>query len=141
MRQTTPHHATSPSVSISANAQSIAKSRIYEPRVFTRRTRARFATDRTKELTRHLGRAPSYVELVLIGRVVANEWDLRRLDHRLDAGEELSGHAARLRLALENRLRLDLRELGLKPVAPKPMDAVEYGKLIDARRAAEDAAA
>ncbi len=38
-------------------------------------------------------------------------------------GEELSGRAARLRLALENRLRLDLRELGLRPVAAKPMDA------------------
>jgi hypothetical protein len=44
---------------------------------------------------------------------------LRRLDARLDAGEELSGHAARLRLALENRLRLDLVALGLRPPAPR----------------------
>jgi hypothetical protein len=54
----------------------------------------------------------------LIARTIANEWDLRRLDHRLDVGEELSGHAARLRLALENRLRLDLQALGLQPIPP-----------------------
>jgi len=69
------------------------------------------------ELTRHLDREPSYAERILIARLVSNEWDLRRLDARLDAGEELSGHAARLRLALENRLRLDLQAIGL---APKP---------------------
>lgn len=64
--------------------------------------------------------------MILICRVVSNEWDLRRLDHRLDHGEELSGHAARLRLALENRLRLDLRELGLKPVASAAPSLSEY---------------
>jgi hypothetical protein len=34
---------------------------------------------------------------------------------RLDQGEELSGHAARLRRALEDRLWLDLRKLGFAP--------------------------
>jgi hypothetical protein len=84
------------------------------PRTFSRRTRLRFAADRRAELARHLGRAPSYAERILIDRIIANEWDLRRLDAKLDAGEELSGHALRARLAMENRLRLDLRELGLR---------------------------
>jgi hypothetical protein len=95
-----------------------ARRRLFAPRVFNSRTRQRFLLDRTTELIRHLGRDPSYAARVLIARAAANEWDLRKLDARLDSGGELSGHAARLRLALENRLRLDLRDLGVKPAAP-----------------------
>jgi hypothetical protein len=86
----------------------------------------RFAARRREALVAHLGREPSYPERILISRICANEWDLLRLDARLDAGEELSGHAARLRLALENRLRLDLRELGLAPAAPREPTLAEY---------------
>jgi hypothetical protein len=92
-----------------------ASERIFEPQSFSRRTRIRFTARRRAALIAHLGRPVTYPERILISRLIANEWDLRRLDHRLDAGEELSGHAARLRLALENRLRLDLQALGLRP--------------------------
>jgi hypothetical protein len=53
----------------------------------------------------------------------------------IDAGYEPSGHMIRGRLAAETRLRLDLRELGLAPAAPKT-----GGQLLDdhlARLAAE----
>jgi hypothetical protein len=93
----------------------------YAPKIYNKRSRQRFARDRTAQLIRHLGRPPSYPERILISRIVAVEWDLKRLDARLDDGEELSGHAMRARLAGENRLRLDLRELGLQPAAaPAP---------------------
>ena len=95
-----------------------------EPRVFNHRSRKRFSHERTLALVAHLGRPPSYTEKILISRCIANEWDLRKLDDRLDRGEELSGHAARLRLALENRLRLDLRELGFAP-RPPPVRTLE----------------
>ena len=59
-----------------------AERRLCASKIFNARSRQHFTTDRTRELTSHLGRAPSYTEMVLIARVVSNEWDLRRLDHR-----------------------------------------------------------
>jgi hypothetical protein len=88
---------------------------MFEPRTFSRRTRQRFTRNREAELMRSLGREPSYPKRILISRIIAVEWDLRRIDARMDAGDELSGHAMRAKLAAENRLRLDLRELGLRP--------------------------
>src|SRR5262249_53878798 len=96
--------------------------RIWTPRTFNKRTKQRFVTDRTSALLRHLGRQPSYTERILISRIVALEWSLRRIDAKMDAGEELSGHAERARLAAETRLRLDLRELGLQPTAAQSID-------------------
>lgn len=62
----------------------------------------------------------------MIERVIANEWDLRKLDAR-EHVEKLSGHAMRARFAMENRLRLDLRELGLKGAdAPRRQTLNEY---------------
>jgi hypothetical protein len=87
----------------------------YRPQVYNKRSKQRFERDRTRQLIRHLDREPSYPERILISRIVAVEWDLRRIDARLDAGQEISGHAMRARLAGETRLRLDLRELGLAP--------------------------
>jgi hypothetical protein len=101
-------------------ATASAASRPRVPRVFNPVTRQRFARDRWRGLVAHLGREPSYPEQIVISRVIALEWDLRRLDARLDAGDELSGHAARFRLAAENRLRLDLAALGLKSTAVDP---------------------
>ncbi|HEX3861070.1 MAG TPA: hypothetical protein VHY35_05205 [Stellaceae bacterium] len=92
---------------------------LYSPRVFNARSRQRFKADRTAQLVRHLGRDPSYPEQIIIARITAIEWDLRRMDHRIDCGEELSGHALRARLAAETRLRLDLRDLGMKPAAAR----------------------
>ncbi|HUZ74547.1 MAG TPA: hypothetical protein VMU87_16300 [Stellaceae bacterium] len=61
---------------------------------------------------------------MLIARIVRNEWDLLRLDQRMDDGD-LSEHAMRTRLAMENRLRLDLQALGLKPAAERPPSLAE----------------
>jgi hypothetical protein len=94
---------------------------IYKPRVFSKRTRNRFINDRTGELISHLGRDPTFPEKLLVNRIISLEWWLCRLDSRIDAGEELSGHAIRGRLAGEQRLRLDLQALGIGPrEAPKP---------------------
>lgn len=66
--------------------------------------------------------------MLLIQRIIAVEWELRRQDAKIDQGEELSGHAIRGRLAAENRLRLDLQALGLRPTAAtaKPETLSDY---------------
>jgi hypothetical protein len=107
--------------------------RLYTPRVFNTQSRQRFFRHRTDELVRHVG-APSGAQLVLIRRIVRNEWDLFRLDARFDAEGDLSVPAMRARLAMENRLRLDLSALGLKGAAPKAPNAIDY--LAAKRRAA-----
>jgi hypothetical protein len=118
------------------NAQVSAKSPLYSPRVFSKRTRARFTADRTRQILQHLNREPSYPEKLILARVIALEWWMRRLDARLDAGEDLSGHAIRGRLAAETRLRLDLAALGLRPQAPPPVTLAEITAEIAARRGA-----
>lgn len=85
----------------------------------------RFRRRRTAELVRHIGGQPSAAQSILMSRIVRNEWDLRRLDAALNAGE-ISAHAMRTRLAMENRLRLDLRELGMKSVAERAPSLREY---------------
>jgi hypothetical protein len=106
-------------------ATDLDSSRLYQPRIFNRTTKSRFLRDRTSALIGHLGREPSFPERIIIARAVAIEWELRRLDARLDRGEELSGHALRARLAGENRLRLDLLALGLKPATARPPTLAE----------------
>jgi hypothetical protein len=99
---------------------------LFEPRKFNIRTWQRFKRNRTAELIEHCGGRVSTAQAILIGRIVRNEFDLRRLDVRMMEGDEtadavpLSGHAMRARLAMENRLRLDLRELGLRAAAERP---------------------
>ena len=88
---------------------------LYAPRTFNRRSRQRFTAARSAELLRQLGREASYAERILIERLIATEFELRKMDAHIDAGEELPAHTLRARLAAENRLRLDLRELGLMP--------------------------
>jgi hypothetical protein len=97
-----------------------------EPRVFNIRSKRRFTHDRMISFAAHLGRPLSYPERIVVWRIAAIEWELRRQDARLEAGEELSGHAMRARLAAENRLRLDLQALGLKPVARPKKTLAEY---------------
>jgi hypothetical protein len=110
-------------------AQARAATRIFEPRTFSRRTQQRFARNREAELLRHLGRDPSYPERIIISRVIRVEWELLRTDAKLDAGKELSGHDIRGRLAAENRLRLDLQALGLRPAAERPLDAIDLARV------------
>jgi hypothetical protein len=119
------------------NSSNRAPGRLYSPRRFNKQSRARFTANRTAELIRHLGREPSYPERIIIARVVAIEFDLRRYDAALDRGEELSGHALRARLAAETRLRLDLAALGTQPAKPKGPSLAEHM----ARLAAEAEAA
>ncbi len=85
----------------------------------------RFCANRRAELVRHLGRAPSYPERLIIERICSIEFWLRSLDVRIDQGDELSGHAIRGRLAADTRLRLDLRELGLAPTPSPPAEIRE----------------
>jgi hypothetical protein len=108
----------------SATAQLSTK--LFSPRTFSSRTRARFRTDRLRQIGEHLGRPLTYPEQLLCDRVVSLEWWLRRLDARIGAGEELSGHAIRGRMAAEQRLRLDMQAIGLdkpqeraKPTKPR----------------------
>lgn len=95
-----------------------ASAGIFQPQTFTHRTRLRFARKRIAALVNHLGREPSYPECILLNRIVALEWELQKQDAKMDAGEELSGHAMRARHAAENRLRLDLVALGLRAAPP-----------------------
>ncbi len=93
--------------------------RLRTPRVFNRQSKERFARERRLSLLAHLGRPASYPERLIVARLVAIEWELLRMDARIDAGEVLSGHALRARLAGENWLRLDLQALGLRPAADR----------------------
>jgi hypothetical protein len=65
------------------------------------------------------------------------EWELLRTDAKLDAGQELSGHDIRGRLAAENRLRLDLVALGLQPAPASQPTLSDVLRDIAARRATE----
>lgn len=99
--------------------------RLWRPRIFNQQSRQRFTKDRERQLVAHCGGAPSYPQRVLISRIIRNEWDLMRLDQRMDH-EELSGHAMRARLAMENRLRLDLVALGLKGAPERGPSLKDY---------------
>jgi hypothetical protein len=99
---------------------------VYAPRIFNRRSRQRFCANRRAELMRHLGHRASYPERLIIERICSIEFWLRGLDARIDRGDELSGHVIRGRLAAENRLRLDLRELGLKGAEARAPSLAEY---------------
>jgi hypothetical protein len=112
-------------------------SELYQPRRFNKRSRQRFTASRSRELLKHLGREPSFPERIIISRIVAIEYELKKYDDALDRGAELSGHLLRARLAAENRLRLDLVALGLQPKQPAQMDALTY---LAAKRAGNAAA-
>jgi hypothetical protein len=86
-----------------------------------------------------LGREPSYPEKILISRIIAVEWDLIRIDRKMDLGEEVSPYAMRNRLAGENRLRLDLQALGLAPRAAPQPTLDDHLRMLAERRHAEAA--
>lgn len=90
----------------------VAGSALYRPRVFNAKTRRRFFHDRIVALLRDIGVQPTTSQRVLLGRIIQNEWYLAVQDAKINRGEELSDIAARNRFAMENRLRLDLRDLG-----------------------------
>lgn len=106
------------------NLQKSASSRLYQPRIFTARTKQRFRLDRERRLIKHLGGTVSDIQRLLIERIVEIEWAILRLSARADAAP-LSPHASRELLAFHNHLRLLTRELGLKPAAPRPPSLAE----------------
>lgn len=107
-------------------------SRQYHPRRFTPTTKQRFFRDRRRGYIDHLGGTASRAQLTLIDRVIRCEWDLLRLDARADEGD-LSDHALRTKLALENRLRLDLVAIGLKGASARPLTGQEALAAIHAK--------
>lgn len=120
-------------MSTSPNTAKGDDGRIYQPRKFTPLTRVRFARDRRRRLVAHLGGTVSPVQAILIGRLIDLEWESSRLSARRDRGEELSAHAARAFMAMQNHIRLISRELGLKAAPAKAPSLAEHF----ARRAAE----
>jgi hypothetical protein len=114
------------------NAQATASSRLFRPRTFSARTKARFRRDRENRLIRHLGGTVSDMQRLVIDRIIEVEWSILRLSARSDDAP-LSPHAAREMLAFHSHLRLLCRELGLKPTPPPPPTLAE----IMARAAAE----
>lgn len=105
------------------------------------RTReARILHDTREALTEHIGENPSATARALIDRAAWLSLRVAQMDAKMAAGNAFTDHDHRHYLAWSNSLRLILRDLGLKGTparATKPMDAIAYGKLLDARRAAE----
>jgi hypothetical protein len=107
---------------------------LYAPKTYNRRSRQRFAAARTTELVRHLAHEPSFPQRIIISRIIAIEFELRKYDDAIADGVELSGHALRARLAAENRLRLDLVALGMGPRPPRAMTLADLKRGILAER-------
>jgi hypothetical protein len=86
------------------------------------RTReARFLRETEGQLIQHLG-GPERVsppQRFLVERVAADLLRLEIFDEKIAAGS-MTEHDGRVAHALRNSVRLVLRELGLKPTAPKP---------------------
>jgi hypothetical protein len=83
-----------------------------------RSTQGKFARRVEAELTAQIGGAPSFTQSILIRRIVRSMWQLEMLDAKFASGD-WTAHDGRTQSGLANGLRLALRELGLKPVAPK----------------------
>jgi hypothetical protein len=99
---------------------------------------ARRLREITVDLIDHCGGAGrvSAAQRYLIERTATDLVRLELLDIKSATGT-LTEHDGRIAHALRSSVRLALRQLGMQPVAPteKPMTAVEYGKLLDARKA------
>jgi len=85
------------------------------------------------ELVRHIGGSPSFVQKLLIERMVKIRMQLDLLEERLLAGGTWTPHDSRTYGGLLNAYRLTAREIGLKPAAAKGPSLAEHL----ARRAAE----
>jgi hypothetical protein len=110
-----------------------ASHRIFEPRTFHRRTRQRFARIREVELLRSLGREPSSTEKIMIACIVTDEWDIRRVNAKIERGEELSDRDMQAHENAKDRLTRNLYRLGLQPAesassapASRPMSMAEF---------------
>jgi hypothetical protein len=114
--------------------------RPYKPRTFNGQSRQRFFRHYRKAYYQQVGGSPTPGQCDLIERIIRLKWDLAKLDARQDS-EDLSDHAARNKYAWENRLRLDLRDLGLQRVPPKAPTLEEQMAAAKAERERQGAAA
>jgi hypothetical protein len=89
-------------------------------------------------LERHVGGSPSLTQKVQIRRASRAMLRLELLDEKMSAGT-WSDHDGRVYGALNNSLRLYLRELGLKPAEAKPASLKDYVAAKTASRAAAEA--
>jgi hypothetical protein len=88
------------------------------------------------ELVAHVGGKPTVTQRMLIDRAVKIRVQLDLLDEKVARGD-WTGHDTRTYGGLHNAYRLTVRELGMRPAAEKPMDALTY---LAAKRAADAAA-
>ena len=89
------------------------------------RTRSgRFIRAMVADLEKHVGGAPSVTERLVIGRIARIWMQLELLDGKIAAGE-CNDHDRRVHGALNNTLRLLIREIGLKPTAAKPISLAD----------------
>lgn len=101
------------------------------------RTReARRLREITRDLTKHCGGSGqvSAAQRYLIERTAIDLLRLELLDAKTAMGR-LTEHDRRIAHTCRSSVRLALRQLGMKPVAARPpMDALQYGKLLEQRR-------
>jgi hypothetical protein len=95
----------------------------------------RFLVCVERELLDHIGPSATVTQRVLVGRAARAMLRLELLDERVLAGVDLSAHDGAVYGALNNTLRLALRELGLKGKPAKAPSLTE----IAARHASEPA--
>ena len=93
------------------------------------------------ELVAHVGGNPTFPQRLLIERAVILSLRCAQIDAKILEGQPLTLHDSNFALAWNNALRRTLVELGAEPATAKPMDAMEYGRLLDERRRAEADAA
>jgi hypothetical protein len=96
----------------------------------------RFLAACRAELTAHVGGNPSATQRITIDRCAWLRLHLMLLDEKLAGGTMLTEHDRRSYNAFSNSLVRAMRELGAKPAAAKPMDALEYAALIAEQEAA-----
>jgi len=90
---------------------------------------------------RHVGESPTVPQTAIIERCTWVRIRLAMMESKVATGD-FTEQDSNCYLAWANTLGRLLARLGLEPRAAAPqMDAVQYGKLLDARRAAEEAAA
>jgi len=70
------------------------------------------------ELLEHVGPAATVTQRILVGRAARAMLRLELFDEKMSAGKELTTQDGHVYGALNNALRLCLRELGLKGKAP-----------------------
>jgi hypothetical protein len=83
----------------------------------------RFLTAVERELTQHVGGAPSITQKLLIRRLARGLLRLELLDERVARGE-WTDHDARTFSALSNQVRLLTKELGLKQATEKALPSL-----------------